>query len=64
MTPDAAQRQHRARSLLPAEVYNYYAGGSGRERTLRASEKAWPRAWLAPRVLRDVPVMSAAGYRG
>jgi 4-hydroxymandelate oxidase len=54
MTPDAARLQRHAAGLLPAEVYDYYAGGSGRERTLRANEKAWRRAWLAPRVLRDV----------
>jgi hypothetical protein len=49
MTPDAAQLQHRARRLLPSEVYDYYAGGSGRERTLHSSEKAWRRPWMAPR---------------
>ncbi len=54
MTPDAARLQRHAAGLLPAQVYDYYAGGSGRERTLRANEKAWRRAWLAPRVLRDV----------
>ncbi len=54
MTPDAAQLQLRARKLLPPAVYDYYAGGSGSERTLRANEKAWRRSWLAPRVLRDV----------
>ena len=54
MTPDAAQLQRRARKLLPSEVYDYYAGGSGRERTLRANVKAWQQVWLAPRVLRDV----------
>jgi 4-hydroxymandelate oxidase len=54
MTPDAAQLQRRARELLPSEVYDYYATGSGSERTLRASAKAWQRIWLAPRVLRDV----------
>jgi hypothetical protein len=40
MTPDAAQLQRRARELLPSEVYEYYAEGSGRERTLRANVKA------------------------
>ncbi len=54
MTPDAAQLQRRARKLLPSAVYEYYAGGSGRERTLRANLKAWRQVWLAPRVLRDV----------
>jgi 4-hydroxymandelate oxidase len=40
--------------LLPRNVYDYYAGGSGRERILRASEQAWPQVWPAPRVLREV----------
>lgn len=40
--------------MLPRGVYDYYAGGSGRERTLRANEKAWRQVWLAPRVLREV----------
>jgi 4-hydroxymandelate oxidase len=46
--------EQQARGLLPAAVYDYYAGGAGRERTLRANERAWARTWLAPRVLRDV----------
>ena len=54
MTPDCAALQRRARKLLPRDVYDYYAGGSGRERTRRANEKAWQQVWLAPRVLRDV----------
>jgi len=54
VTPDAAELQRRARRLLAPSVYDYYAGGSGRERTLRANEKAWRQVWLAPRVLRDV----------
>ena len=54
VTPDTAELQRRARKLLPPNVYDYYAGGSGRERTLRASEKAWRQVSLAPRVLREV----------
>ncbi len=54
MTPDAAELQRRARKRLRRPVYDYYAGGSGRERTRRASEKAWRKVWMAPRVLRDV----------
>jgi len=54
VTPDATELQRRARKLLARNVYDYYAGGSGRERTLRANEKAWRQVWLAPRVLRDV----------
>ena len=60
MTPDVADLQRRARKLLPPEVYDYYAGGSGSERTLRANQKAWRRVWLAPRVLRDVSAVSTA----
>ena len=46
--------QRRARGLLPPAVYDYYGGGAGRERTLRANQKPWRRGWLAPHVLRDV----------
>jgi 4-hydroxymandelate oxidase len=52
--------QRDARSRLARNVYDYYAGGSGRERTLRANEKAWRRVWLAPRVLREVSAVSTA----
>lgn len=51
---DLERLEQQARELLPAPVYDYYAGGSGRERTMRANELAWSRTWLAPRVLRDV----------
>lgn len=54
MTPDAAQLQRQASEVLPAAVYEYYAGGAGRQRTLRANLKSWRQVWLAPRVLRDV----------
>jgi 4-hydroxymandelate oxidase len=52
--PDISRLEQRARELLPRPVYDYYAGGATRERTLRANTRAWRRAWLAPRVLRDV----------
>jgi 4-hydroxymandelate oxidase len=60
VTPDAAELQRRARKLLPSNVYDYYAGGSGRERTLRASEKAWRQVWMAPRVLREVSAVDTS----
>jgi 4-hydroxymandelate oxidase len=60
VTPDAAELHRRARKLLPRNVYDYYAGGSGRERTLRANEKAWRQVWLAPRVLRGVSAVDTA----
>lgn len=44
----------RALALLPREVYDYYAGGSGREDTLRDNPTAWSRVRLRPRALRDV----------
>jgi 4-hydroxymandelate oxidase len=60
VTPDAAELQRRARKRLPRDVYDYYAGGSGRERTLRANEKAWRQLWLAPRVLREVGAVNTS----
>jgi 4-hydroxymandelate oxidase len=60
VTPDAAELQRRARKLLPRNVYDYYAGGSGRERTLRANEKAWRQVWMAPRVLREVSAVDTS----
>jgi len=54
MVPDIAQLERRARALLSPEVYDFYAGGSGQESTLRANAAAWQRLWLMPRVLRDV----------
>jgi 4-hydroxymandelate oxidase len=60
VNPDIARLRRQARELLPAGVYDYYAGGAGRERTLRANERAWRRSWLAPRVLRDVSSVETA----
>jgi 4-hydroxymandelate oxidase len=60
VSPDAAELELRARALLRPEVYDYYAGGSGREATLRANEKAWRRVWLRPRIFRDVSVVDTA----
>jgi 4-hydroxymandelate oxidase len=54
VTPDAAELDRRARAVLRPEVYDFYAGGSGREATLRANEKAWRRVRLRPRIFRDV----------
>jgi 4-hydroxymandelate oxidase len=55
-----AELERRARYLLPPRVYDYYAGGSGRERTLRASTRAWRQYWLAPRILRDVSAVDTS----
>ena len=43
-----------ARSLLPKEYYDYYAGGAGDEITLRENRAAFERIALIPRVLVDV----------
>jgi 4-hydroxymandelate oxidase len=51
---DLAALEAEARGLLPAGVYDYYAGGAGRETTLAEATAAW-RSWrLRPRVLRGV----------
>ena len=43
-----------ARDLLPEMVFDYYAGGSGDERTLRENTRAYSRWVIRPRVLVDV----------
>jgi 4-hydroxymandelate oxidase len=55
-----AELERRARRLLTPEVYDYYAGGVGRERTLRANVRAWRKYWLLPRVLRDVSMVDTS----
>jgi 4-hydroxymandelate oxidase len=52
--------EQQARALLRPEVYDFYAGGSGREVTLRANRAAWPGVPLLPRVLRDVSVVDTS----
>ena len=51
-TPDGWEAAARAR--LPAQTYDYYAGGAGDERTLRANRDAWGDLFFRPRVLTDV----------
>lgn len=60
MTVDIAELERRARRVLTPEVYDYYAGGAGSERTLRASVRAWRQHWLMPRVLRDVSAVDTS----
>lgn len=60
VNPDIARLEQQARGLLPPAVYDYYAGGSGRERTMLANERAWASTWLAPRMLRDVSVVDTS----
>ncbi len=43
-----------ARRVLPAGVYDYYAGGAGDEQTLAENLEAWRKVWLRPRGLVDV----------
>ncbi|MBA3280450.1 MAG: alpha-hydroxy-acid oxidizing protein [Geodermatophilaceae bacterium] len=49
-----------ARGVLPPEVYDYYAGGSETEATLREAPLAWHRWRLRPRMLSGVaaPVLA------
>jgi 4-hydroxymandelate oxidase len=49
-----AEYEQAARERLPRMVYDYYAGGSGDEVSLRDNELAWSRVRLRPRVLVDV----------
>jgi 4-hydroxymandelate oxidase len=49
-----AEYEEEARALLPAPVYDYYAGGAEDEVTLRANRAAFGRWFLRPRVLVDV----------
>ena len=60
MPVNIAELERRARRLLTPGVYDYYAGGSGCERTLRASVRAWQQHWLMPRVLRDVSAVDTS----
>ncbi|WP_260479044.1 alpha-hydroxy acid oxidase [Kibdelosporangium aridum] len=43
-----------AASVLPSGVWDFVAGGSGAETTLRANREAWQRIRLVPRILNDV----------
>lgn len=43
-----------AREHLPQDVYDYVAGGAGREETVRANRAAFGRYRIVPRVLRDI----------
>jgi 4-hydroxymandelate oxidase len=50
--PDELER--RAREVLPADVFAYFAGGSGRGHTLAEQELSWRQLYLRPRILNDV----------
>nr|WP_239175491.1 alpha-hydroxy acid oxidase [Actinoplanes cyaneus] len=49
-----------AEAVLPADVWDFVAGGSGRETTLAANRAALDRVFLIPRVLRDVSACDTA----
>jgi 4-hydroxymandelate oxidase len=49
-----------ARGTLPLAAYDYFAGGSDDEETLRDNVAAWRRIRLRPHVLRDVSVIDTA----
>ncbi len=51
---DLGLLEDRAREQLPADVYDYYAGGADTETTLREAPGAWQTWRLRPRVLRGV----------
>jgi len=52
--------RQRARRRLPRFLYDYYAGGSGRERTLAANAHDWDEVRLRQRVLVDVDAIDTA----
>jgi 4-hydroxymandelate oxidase len=51
---NVAEYEALARARLPRSVWDYYAGGSGDERTLRDNLAAFARVRLRPRALVDV----------
>jgi len=60
MSVDIRALERQARDSLNRDVYDFIAGGSGRERTLRANLKAWRQVALLPRVLRDVSAVDTS----
>lgn len=60
MHPLLAQQSAAAAACLPADVRDYYAGGSGDETTLDEAERAWRTHRLRPHVLRDVARVDTA----
>ncbi|MEV0320294.1 alpha-hydroxy acid oxidase [Streptomyces sp. NPDC050658] len=51
---DVSDVERAAAAALPPTVWDFIAGGSGRERALAANREAFDRLFVAPRVLRDV----------
>jgi 4-hydroxymandelate oxidase len=58
--PDVAELERQARSRLEPQVYDFYAGGAGREITLRDNVSAWQRVRFLPHVLRDVSAVDTS----
>ena len=56
--------QKLARRRLPRFLYDYYAGGSGRERTMAANARDWDAVKLRQRVLVDVDAIDTATSLG
>lgn len=48
----------RARDVLPAQVYDYYAAGAGDELTLDAAAASWSSFRVRPKPLRDVSALT------
>src|SRR6202044_2560734 len=61
---DVSELERQARKLLRPEVYDYYAGGSGGEVTLRANAEAWRRGRFLPRGVRGGSGGPAGGRPG
>lgn len=57
---DLAAIEARARSSLPPQVYDYYAGGADDESTVHLNRAAWEAIRFRPRVLRDVSSVAAS----
>jgi 4-hydroxymandelate oxidase len=49
-----AALEERARDVLPAGAYDFFAAGAGLESTMAANISAWADLELRPRILRDV----------
>lgn len=60
MRPRLADLEELARERLPADVYDYYAGGAEDECTLRANRAAFGRYTLRRRVLVDVSAVDTS----
>ncbi len=55
-----ADAERAAATVLPADVWDFVAGGSGRETTLEANRVALDRVFVVPRVLCDVSACDTA----